>query len=184
MNRQADLLSMLPLFVQEYREIRHIMAAQLPEIQTLDDETEIIKNNQFILSCDLVGITRFEKLLGITPNPDDNLYARISRVIIRWNDSIPYTYRALMRKLVLLCGEGNFTLLPNFNEYELEIVASLSLSGQVEEFEHLLSYMIPANIKVISTNSISRTVGGTAYLGGTTVRTRQVTISSADILID
>ena len=60
MIREVNLLSFLPEFVQEYREIKHIMNSEQPEIQKLEDETEIIKNNQFILSCDIDGIARFE----------------------------------------------------------------------------------------------------------------------------
>ena len=178
MLRQVDLISYLPQFVQEYREIKQVMIGETPEIQVLEDETEIIKNNQFILSCDLVGIKRFEQLLSITPNADDTLDSRISRVLTRWNDSIPYTYRGLIDKLNIMCGEGNYTLLPNFNDYELELVVSLSLSGQVEELDYMLSYMIPANIKVISNNILHHDSDGKVFLGGTTVQTSYFNITS------
>ena len=178
MIRQTNLISYLPQFVQEYREIKQVMIGETPEIQILEDETEIIKNNQFILTCDEVGIKRFETLLGITPSPDDTLDARISRVITRWNDSIPYTYRGLIDRLNIMCGEGNYTLLPNFNDYELELVVCLPLSGQVEELDYMLSYMIPANIKVISNNLLYHEADGKVILGGTTVQTSYFNITS------
>ena len=178
MIRQTNLISYLPQFVQEYREIKQVMIGETPEIQIVEDETEIIKNNQFILTCDEVGIRRFEILLGITPNPDDTLDARISRVITRWNDSIPYTFRGLIDRLNIMCGEGNYTLLPNFNEYELELVVCLPLSGQVEELDYMLSYMIPANIKVISNNLLHHEADGKVVLGGTTVQTNYFNITS------
>lgn len=178
MIRQTNLISYLPQFVQEYREIKQVMIGETPEIQILEDETEIIKNNQFILTCDEVGIRRFEILLGITPNPDDTLDARISRVITRWNDSIPYTYRGLIDKLNIMCGEGNYTILPNFNAYELELVVSLPLSGQVEELDYMLDYMIPANIKVTSNNLLHHEADAKVFLGGTTVQTSYFNITS------
>lgn len=178
MNRQADLISYLPQFVQEYREIKQVMVGVTPEFQTLTTETESTKNNQFILSCSTTGIKRFESLLHITPNPDDTLDARISRVLTRWNDSIPYTYRGLIDKLNIMCGEGNYTLLPNFNFYELELVVCLPLSGQVEELDYMLSYMIPANIKVISNNLLNHKLAGKVFLGGITVQTNYFTITS------
>ena len=178
MIRQTNLISYLPQFVQEYREIKQVMIGETPEIQILEDETEIMKNNQFILSCNEVGIRRFEILLGITPNSDDTLDARISRVIARWNDSIPYTFRGLIDRLNIMCGEGNYTLLPNFNEYELELVVCLPLSGQVEELDYMLSYMIPANIKVISNNLLHHEADGKVILGGTTVQTSYFNITS------
>lgn len=178
MIREVNLLSFLPEFVQEYREIKHIMNSEQPEIQKLEDETEIIKNNQFILSCDIDGIARFENLLGITPKPDDTLDARKSRVITRWNDSIPYTYKGLKEKLNVMCGEGNYLLIPSFNEYGLEIVVSLPLSGQADELDYILSYMIPANIVVTSRNNMVRTMTGTVHGGGTTIETSNFTLQS------
>ena len=178
MIREVHLLSFLPEFVQEYREIKHIMNSEQPEIQKLEDETEIIKNNQFILSCDIDGIARFENLLGITPKPDDTLDARKSRVITRWNDSIPYTYKGLKEKLNVMCGEGNYLLIPSFNEYGLEIVVSLPLSGQADELDYMLSYMIPANIVVTSRNNMVRTMTGTVHGGGTTIETSNFTLQS------
>ena len=178
MIREVNLLSFLPEFVQECREIKHIMNSEQPEIQKLEDETEIIKNNQFILSCDIDGIARFENLLGITPKPDDTLDARKSRVITRWNDSIPYTYKGLKEKLNVMCGEGNYLLIPSFNEYGLEIVVSLPLSGQADELDYMLSYMIPANIVVTSRNNMVRTMTGTVHGGGTTIETSNFTLQS------
>ena len=178
MIREVNLLSFLPEFVQEYREIKHIMNSEQPEIQKLEDETEIIKNNQFILSCDIDGIVRFENLLGITPKPDDTLDARKSRVITRWNDSIPYTYKGLKEKLNVMCGEGNYLLIPSFNEYGLEIVVSLPLSSQADELDYMLSYMIPANIVVTSRNNMVRTMTGTVHGGGTTIETSNFTLQS------
>lgn len=178
MIREVNLLSFLPEFVQEYREIKHIMNSEQPEIQKLEDETEIIKNNQFILSCDIDGIARFENLLGITPKPDDTLDARKSRVITRWNDLIPYTYKGLKEKLNVMCGEGNYLLIPSFNEYGLEIVVSLPLSGQADELDYMLSYMIPANIVVTSRNNMVRTMTGTVHGGGTTIETSNFTLQS------
>ena len=178
MIREVNLLSFLPEFVQEYREIKHIMNSEQPEIQKLEDETEIIKNNQFILSCDIDGIARFENLLGITPKPDDTMDARKSRVITRWNDSIPYTYKGLKEKLNVMCGEGNYLLIPSFNEYGLEIVVSLPLSGQADELDYMLSYMIPANIVVTSRNNMVRTMTGTVNGGGTTIETSNFTLQS------
>ena len=178
MIREVNLLSFLPEFVQEYREIKHIMNSEQPEIQKLEDETEIIKNNQFILSCDADGIARFENLLGITSKPDDTLDARKSRVITRWNDSIPYTYKGLQEKLNVMCGEGNYLLIPSFNEYGLEIVVSLPLSGQADELDYMLLYMIPANIVVTSRNNMVRTMTGTVHGGGTTIETSNFTLQS------
>ncbi len=159
MLRDVNLIEYLPPFVAEYQEIKYIMSTENPEIQLVEDETEIIKNNQFILTCDLIGISRFEKLLGITPSKNDTLEMRISRVFIRWNDDIPYTYKVLIQKLTLLCGD-DFEIIPNFNEYEMSIITHLESFGQVDELVNLLKYMIPCNIDVNSNNEMNFTIYG------------------------
>lgn len=154
MIRDVNLIEHLPLFLQKFRELKHIMDAENPEFQMIADESEVIKNNQFIETCDLVGIARFEKLLNIIPLDDDNLESRISRVLTRWNDVIPYTYRAFIEKLIVLCDGLNFTINKNFEEYKMEIITHLELSGQVDELQYLFEYMIPVNLELTSKNEI------------------------------
>jgi hypothetical protein len=152
MIRDIQLLNHLPLFVQEYKEIMEIMKTENPEFQSAVDETEIIMNNQFIESCDIKGIARFENLMGITPESNDTLESRISRVLTRWNDVVPYTYIILCRKLNTLCGKDNYEIERNINEYKMDITTHLELPGQTEELDYLLDYMMPVNIVVTSKN--------------------------------
>ena len=154
MIRDVELLKHLPLFVQEYREIRAIMNAENPEFQSAEDETEIIFNNQFIQSCNIKGIAKFESLMGITPEPDDTLQSRISRVLTRWNDTVPYTFIVLCQRLDLLCGKDNYEIVRNIDKYTMDITTHLELTGQAEELDYMLGYMIPANIAMTVNNKI------------------------------
>ncbi|MFC4355298.1 putative phage tail protein [Chryseomicrobium palamuruense] len=154
MLRDIRLLDYLPPYVQDYREIREIMNTENPEFQLVADESERILNNQFILTSDEVGIVRFERLLKIFPSPDDTLKSRISRVMARWNDVVPYTYKALIEKLIFLSDGMNFTINAEFNEYRMEIITHLELPGQVDELQNLLGYMIPVNLELTSSNEI------------------------------
>lgn len=178
MLRDVNLIAYLPTFIQDYKEIKNIMNVENPEFQLVVDESEKLKNNQFILSCDEIGIQRYEKLLKIVPNPDDNLGSRISRVLVRWNDSIPYTYRGLIEKLDALCGKGNYLISLRPDIYEFELVVYLSLSGQVDELEYMLSYMIPSNFIVISTNVLDYTAIGTIYAASTNIEVKSFQITS------
>ena len=69
-----------------------LMQAENPEFQLANNETEKIKNNLFIETCDEKGISRFESIMGIFPLDTDTLESRISRVLTRWNEKLPYTY--------------------------------------------------------------------------------------------
>jgi hypothetical protein len=205
MIRDINLIEYLPLFIQDYREIGQIMNAENPEFQLLADESERLKNNQFIETSNLNGIARFEKLLKIIPSVDDTLESRISRVLTRWNDVIPYTYKAFIQKMMVLCDGINFTINNDFNVYKMEIITHLELSGQVDELQNLLGYIIPSNIEITSNNEIycdSSTnlyvlagmaacsivefsdsykadfnIQGNSNIGGTYIGTAQVTLS-------
>ena len=120
MIRDVNLLGHLPPFIQEYMEIREIMKTENPEFQLVEDESEIIKNNQFIQSCNLTGISKFEKLIGIVPSADDTLESRINRVLVRWNDTVPYTWKTLLNKLDTLCGgSDNYEIIRKLDEHKL-----------------------------------------------------------------
>lgn len=154
MIRDVELLRHLPLFIQKYREIRAIMNAENPEIQNTENETEVIFNNQFIKSCNIKGIAKFESLMGIIPEPDDTLESRISRVLTRWNDTVPYTFIVLCQKLDTLCGKNNYEIIRDINKYTMDITTHLELTGQAEELDYMLGYMIPVNIEMTVNNKI------------------------------
>lgn len=164
MIRDINLLHYLPLFVQEYREIKQIMQAEEPEFQLVADESEVVKNNQFITTCDENGIARFEKILHITPTAEDTLQSRISRVLIRWNDAVPYTWKIFLQKMQTLCG-NNFTVEPDWNAYTLHIITHLDLYGQIDELENMLDYIMPCNILVTAENILDYILNGFAYVG-------------------
>lgn len=170
MIRNVELLKHLPLFIQEYREIMEIMNAENSEFQSAEDETEVIFNNQFIQSCNIKGIAKFESLMGITPEPDDTLQSRISRVLTRWNDTVPYTFIVLCQRLDFLCGKDNYKIIRDINKYTMDITTHLELTGQAEELDYMLNYMIPANIALTSNNKIylNMTDGTTRLASGIT----------------
>lgn len=154
MIRTVTLKEHLPNFIQKYREIQKIMEAENPEFQYVMDESEKIKDNQFIESCDEDGISRFEEMMRIIPLETDTLQSRISRVLTRWNKSTPYTYFFLLRKLNSLCGINNYEIIRNIDKYEMEIITHLELSGQIDELLYLLDDLIPANILCTLKNEI------------------------------
>ena len=155
MIRTVKLEHYLPPYIQEYREIWKLMQAENPEFQLADDESEKIKNNLFIESCDEKGISRFESIMGIFPLDTDTLESRISRVLTRWNEKLPYTYLYLLSKLNSLCGTNNYEIVRKINEYEMDITTHLELSGQVEELDYLLDSVIPANILLKINNKVN-----------------------------
>lgn len=153
MVRQIDLIQYLPQFVADYKEIQHILDSENLEFQIAIKESKKIQDNQFIITCNEVGISKFEKLLNITPSFEDTLESRISRVLIRWNDSSSYTWKVFLQKLHSLCGT-DFELKTDWENYSMEIITHLNKYGQLDEINNMIEYMIPANIKSNVTNKL------------------------------
>lgn len=146
MIREVELLDYLPQFIQEYPEIKHTMNAEQPDIQTLEDTTEQVKDDMFIRFTDEQGIARYEKMLNITPLDDDKLEDRQAKVLSIYNNNTIYTYKGLIERLKILCGEGNFSIELIANEYKLNVGIGLSSKKMFKVVQDMLKNMIPANI--------------------------------------
>lgn len=146
MIREVNILDYLPPFIQEYPEIERIMKVEEPEIQTLEDTTEQIKNDMFIRYTDESGITRYEKMLGIVALDDDKLEDRQAKVLSIYNNNVIYTYRSLIERLKVLCGEGNFTISLIPNEYKLHVGLGLASKKMLKVLDTMLQGTVPANI--------------------------------------
>lgn len=165
--RNVDFISYLPPFMQKYKEPVEALKAEEPEFNIIWDAAEHVLYNHFISTTDEYGISRYEKMLKIYPAADDTLESRRSRVQSKWFNMIPYTWKILLSKLVVLCGDADFSITNNFGEgYTIFLDTDLELYGQVEELERLINTIIPENIVVISQNNIPCEIMGVVSLGG------------------
>lgn len=146
MTRIIDLLSYLPPFMREYREMKYIMSAENPELQLLNDNSETLMNNQFIMTCNERGISRFEKMLDIKPLPSDTLQTRIGRVWAKWIDTIPYTIKALKNKLDVLLGEGTHTETVDYGNYNIFVQIDIDVADRYGAVNELLDNIVPMNM--------------------------------------
>lgn len=152
--REVDLLSYLPPFMAEFKEIAVTLDAENPEFVLVWKAADRVLQNEFIETADEYGISRFEKILNILPSKEDTLESRRSRVFARWFNTIPYTLKALIAKLEALCGDNDFTIIKEYDNYTITIIVDLEMFGQVDELDYIIESMIPCNMIVISRNEI------------------------------
>lgn len=152
MIRTPDLIGYLPPVLQKVREFQAISNSENPEFQIVFDTSEKVLKNLFIQTSDVDGIKRYEKILGIKPSSNDTLETRRFRVLSRWNDRIPYTWKSLLEKLDTLCGEDNYTIVLENEIYTLNLLTHLGIYGTVDELDILLDEIIPSNLVVIANN--------------------------------
>ncbi|MBS6396663.1 MAG: DUF2313 domain-containing protein [Clostridiales bacterium] len=155
MIREVELLQYLPEFIREYQEIKYLMLAENPDVQQVEDETEKVKNNQFIMTCDIKWISQFERLVGILPEPMSSLDERRRRVLDKWKTSVPYNYIGLIGRLDSLCWNEGYVIRPDFPKYTIELLVSLIEQGQIRDLEWICETYIPANIDVKRVNKVT-----------------------------
>lgn len=179
MIREVDLVSYLPPFMQSYKEPVAALEAENPEFSLMWSATDRCLRNRFISTADEYGISRFEKMLKIYPTADDTLESRRSRVQSKWFNTLPYTWKMLLQKLLVLCGDSDFEVTGDFKTgYTLYIDTDLELYGQVEELENIINTMIPENLVVVSKNSIPCNIKGAVLFGGGIVQTEILNITN------
>lgn len=166
MIREIDLKGYLPEFVGEYREIKEILGAEEPEIQVMENAVEQARDCAFIMYCKEREIKRFERMMSVYPAAEDTLEERQARILIRWNDSPPYTLAALKEKIAAICGENNFSVSVEYDAYRLELSVTLTRAGQVDELERLLQRIVPANMIVSVNNTILSAPSAEMFIGG------------------
>lgn len=152
MIREVDLVSMLPPFLAEYRELRAALEAENPEFVLVWRAADRVLRNEFIATADEYGIGRFEKMLNIPPSKGDSLETRRTRVLSRWFTALPYTWRRLLQKLSLICGDGGFLAsMPGENGYRITICIRMDgyEGPHLREVRRMLEGMVPVNMVVL-----------------------------------
>ena len=141
---RKKLIERLSPFTQSFGEIQEIMRVEEKWLDKLETGISTICNNAFIEDCDEYGIKKYEDLLGIISEPKDKLETRKMRVLARWNNMVPYTYRTLVQQLNILCGVNNYDIDSDLENYMI----SFSIYGKADtsEIKQRLDRILPVNI--------------------------------------
>lgn len=146
MIRKVNLIDHLPLYIQNYREIQGTMNAENPELQLVEDSSETIKDNMFVLHTDVVGIRRYENMFGLTSSKNDSLQNRQAKVLAQYTNTVIYTLNGMIERLNIICGVGNYTLELISDEYKINIGLHVRVAKLVNTIGSILADMIPANM--------------------------------------
>lgn len=174
---RKKLIEYLPPFLAQFEEIKEIMRAEDGQLDDIDRSIQQALNNSFITDCDEYGIKKYETFLSIMPGPEDTLESRKSRVLLRWNEYVPYTYRVLVNRLNAFCGVNNYEITGNLKRYYLHIRTNLNLPGQVAEFEKMCDRIIPMNIEAAAANQMEHVPWGPVSMGGAVAASIERTIN-------
>ena len=165
-NENVNLINYIPIFMQEYQEIKKIMESENPEFNMLWQKLKEVFNNQFIEYCNEDGISKFEAMLNLHKYENDTLEMRIFRVLTYWNAKIPFTWRVLINKMNQLCGSPeNYKLDLKNNDYELFVTTQFDDERKYDGLNTMLKIIIPANLGANSINVLTPKAENTIFIG-------------------
>ncbi len=142
------LMQYLPPYMQGYRELAQIMKGEQVEVDALWEALVDGMKEQFIGDATEYGISRWERIMGITPKATDTLDERRFRVLVRLNESLPYTYRSLNQRLSDICGSDGYVVALDTSAYTLNVKINLINRSNFGDVQELLDRIVPANLVV------------------------------------
>ncbi len=146
MVRDVNLISYLPQFMQDYKELKKLFEIEEPELESVFEQMDIIRKNLFIDSCDENGIKRFEKLLKITASKTDSLEVRKNRVKSLWVEEVPYTYNTLKLQLDSICGVDSYEMFLDNENYRIDVMVKVQLKDSFIDVVKFMERVVPCNI--------------------------------------
>ena len=133
-----------PRYLQELIEFQQIANAEQPEFENAVSDVKSAADDFFLVSLSEYGCERWEKILGLSAAPGDTVQDRRDRILIKYLDQLPYTYRTLLKYLATVSED--FTVTLNENAYDLYIRIRLEGYAQRDALAATLGQMIPANL--------------------------------------
>ena len=120
-----------PRCLQELIEFQQIANAEQPEFEKVVSDVKSAVDDFFLVSLSEYGCERWEKILGLSVEPGDTLQDRRDRILIKYLDQLPYTYRTLLKYLATVSED--FTVTLNVNAYDLYIPRKPTVYGHQTE---------------------------------------------------
>jgi hypothetical protein len=148
------LINHLPEFMQNVKEISHLMASESEEINFIRSAVGRSLDNSFATFADgsKGGLDRWEKLLGIPHKEGRAIADRRREILVRLStNSLPYTYNSLNAMLTRLYGADGMSrhfFLFDDKSYTITFYFEAILELSFLEIQRLLRRWIPANIAI------------------------------------
>ena len=151
-----------PRYLQDVIEFDQIAGAEQPEFEKAVQDVRSAPDDFFLVSLSEYGCRRWETILDLSAVPGDTIEERRERILIKYLDQLPYTYRALLKYLSTV--SENFTVRLDNETYELFVRIVLNGYSQRDALVAVLGQMIPANIVLLTQAVIPQTVFRPAWI--------------------
>lgn len=146
MAREVDIIGYLPSVLHEIKEIVAMANVEKPILEALWQEIENTLNNQFVVTADAKGASRYERMLKLSVPATDSIETRRFRILTRYQEQAPYTNRVLKQLLDSLLGEGQYELQRDVAAKTLSVKIELTVKGMFDAVAIMLERITPQNM--------------------------------------
>ncbi|WP_050698603.1 putative phage tail protein [Anaeromassilibacillus senegalensis] len=143
-----ELKEYWPRYLQDLIEFDQIASAEQPEFQEAMQDVQGASNDFFLDSLTDYGCQRWETILNLPKIYNNTLEERRFRIMTWLNRQAPFTMTTLCQQLSSLCGEGEYTVELNAENYLLIVRISITSKNNFDDIEIMLHSIVPANIVI------------------------------------
>lgn len=146
MAKIAQILDYLPEVITVIREFQAIATAEDPELTDLWTEIEHAYSDQYVADATENGVERYESILEIVPKATDTLDERKFRIQAKYNEQLPYTYRAMLQRLDTLCGADGYTVALDVPGHKVTVRIRIIAQSNIDAVDEMLESIVPMNM--------------------------------------
>lgn len=169
------LMDQLPQWFKPVLEYIEIMRAGGSGLAEFDALAGRIRANTHIQTADSETLRYWERLLGISAAAGATLDYRRERILMRINQTVPYTYWDLRDALTELYG-ADYTLEVNPEECWIKIFVTSDRYGATALLHDLIYSYVPAHLYVYSNQQVTNYARSDGYVGVRMTRTIEQTV--------
>lgn len=134
-----------PEIIKNIPDIKQIYDINEMQGDTLDQTVEQIDSDMNIDEMDASTVERWETILKIVPARSDTLDVRRFRIKTKITDIMPYTYRALERKLDDMCAGAYDIVIDRINQ-SIKVNLGLASQKKINDVMNMLEEMVPLDM--------------------------------------
>lgn len=134
-----------PEIIKNIPDIKQIYDINEMQGDALDQTVEQIDSDMNLDEMDASTVERWETILKIVPARSDTLDVRRFRIKTKITDSMPYTYRALERKLDDMCAGAYDIVIDRINQ-SIKVNLGLASQKKINDVMNMLEEMVPLDM--------------------------------------
>lgn len=140
---QALILSHYPPVIKQIKEMRKIAQAEDAEFSKLNAEINKVARNMFVSTADEIGVQRFEKLFGITPEAGQSLKDRKICIISAMNRK-----KMSLSEFKTMLSDYLEDIALSEDIPNMEMIAEINIdeSGSLDVINRVMDGILPLNV--------------------------------------